>query len=37
MSAAAARFYHMLSAVSACGEYEKVCHGKLFLVVAIYV
>lgn len=25
---AAARFYHMLSAASATGEYEKVCHGE---------
>ena len=24
----AARFYHMLSAASATGEYEKVCHGE---------
>lgn len=25
---ASARFYHMLSAASATGEYEKVCHGE---------
>jgi chromosome transmission fidelity protein 18 len=27
MGTAAARFYHMLSAASATGEHEKVCHG----------
>jgi hypothetical protein len=31
-SASAARFYHMLSAASSCGEYEKVCNGEFFLV-----
>lgn len=25
---AAVRFYHMLSAASATGEYEKICQGK---------
>lgn len=27
---AATRFYHMVAAASATGEYEKVCHGKKF-------
>ena len=33
MGTAAVRFYHMLSAASATGEYEKVCHGKKCLCV----
>ena len=28
INAASARFYHMLSAASATGEYEKVCLGQ---------
>ena len=32
MGASAARFYHMLSAASSCGEYEKVSNGEFFLV-----
>jgi chromosome transmission fidelity protein 18 len=32
MGTAAARFYHMLSAASATGEHEKVCHGRKLFV-----